>query len=611
MAGLGSRFAYQFKPFILATEHRFIELAKQPFDVLPEKQFYFIIRAQQETDYQVTTTLQSLFPHDTIHICVIPDTDGPLQTLQEAIRRYNIHGPSFVCDCDHRINITPMLEAISKDFDVLVPTWHIEPVDYPHWGKVKVEGGKLTFYEKELVIGKDVRGLIGCYLFRAIEILLDYPPYQNISDILKLVNRIELVSIQDADFFGTPALLQAFRYKRAQKYTLFIDVDGTLLHQTTREILPSTLDKLKLWQSQGHRIVLTTASSKPLPVELPHDHILYNLTPGPRYLINDQKPYHPSYTMAVGITLPRDTGIASIQLPTTFTQVLKNLIGGSTCQTFLLDNKRVRKYAQGENVAILKRQCEDIKRFNFYIPHICPTILTEYHGYNDYYYDMEYLEHYQTLSIYDTNTIYKVILTILTDLHEHVYCYQKGLKVADRAAWVKLFLEEKVYPRLHLLLPYDTIFINGQEYHSIQHYLSKINLEKMAPEYLCPIHGDLTLENILYNGSTYKLIDLAGSRYMDAHEQDIGKLLQSLVCRYAEWDPEKEVQVINRNEFIIPDKYLSHTDYRTLFENYEVCLFYMCMHLIRMVPFIMHKSDKHKIFVQLLATHYLKLLTMK
>jgi hypothetical protein len=608
MAGLGSRFDYQFKPFIYATEYRFIELAKQPFDQLQHKHFYFIVRESQEKEYHVTDTLHSLFPNDSITICIVTDTDGPLQTLQQAIQKYKLSGASFICDCDHSIDIQPMLEVELSGQDVVVPTWNIQPVDYPNWGKVSVlEDGSFHFYEKELIIGKDVRGLIGCYLFRAVEMLLDFPAYQNISDVLKLVKRIRLVPITKADFFGTPYLLQQFRYQRAQKYTLFIDIDGTLIHQTTKQVLPHTIDQLTRWRKAGHRIVLTTAcvASKMVPhlTHIPYDEILYNLTPGPRYVINDRKPYNPTYTMADGISLERNYGIGDIRLPDVFPNIVKALKGGSKCQTYLLDTGCVRKFAIGTEREVLKRQYEDMKRFQFYFPGICPALLGEHHGATDYYYDMEYLEHYQTLSHFPDETVYKVILTVLKDLHDHVYCYKKVLKPVEKKPWVDLFMAEKVYPRLSLLLPFDTLIINGVSYLGIQKAIEKVNLEDMAPDYICPIHGDLTLENIMYDGTHYKLIDLAGSRYMDAHEQDVGKVLQSLVCKYAEWDPETEVVVLGQNTFQIPEKYLFN---KQCFPNYKVCVFYMCMHLIRMVPFLMHKSEKHRIFVQLLAAHYLK-----
>ena len=187
MAGLGSRFGYTFKPFLKATEDTFIEWAKKPFDLLKKDHFidyYFIIRSSQEKEYNVTQTLYQLFPNDSVHCLIIRDTDGPFQTLQEAIRQYELTGYAFVCDCDHSINITPMIPYLFK-YDVLIPTWNIQKDDYPHWGKIQLseDGTILDFCEKEFMDGM-VKGLIGCYYFNNLQSLLMYPPLENISSIL-------------------------------------------------------------------------------------------------------------------------------------------------------------------------------------------------------------------------------------------------------------------------------------------------------------------------------------------------------------------------------------------------------------------------------------------
>lgn len=605
MAGLGSRFNYQFKPFIKATEFTFIELAKQPFDALPEKEFYFIFRQSQEDSYQVSATLKHLFPKDKIHLCIIKDTDGPLQTLQEAIKNYNITGPSFVCDCDHKIDISDMLEHTNS---VVVPVWNITPEQYPNWGKVKIENHKLYFCEKEFIIGENIKGLIGCYLFKTIQGLLDYPPYENISSILNQFTDIQLVEIKKAEFFGTPALLEQFRFERAKKYTLFMDIDGTILHQETKKPLPNALEQIHLWKSQGHKIILTTACCKEKMEmyisDIPHDHIIYNITPGPRYIMNDRKPYNPTFTMAEGIQVTRNEGLTDISLPDKYPIIVKKLTGGSLTHTYLMkdDAYFIRKYGEKEHASTLKRQVEDIKRLNFYIPNICPKILAEHHGTNDYYYDLEYLTDYQTLSHFDESIIYNVMFVLLKKLDKHLYCYRRYLSPLEKRDWMDAFLQEKIFSKKKYLTCTESILLNNKPYQPVLHYLKDVY--RYAPDYICPIHGDLSFENIMYNQTTndYKLIDPAGSRYMDAPEQDLGKILQSLVVDYAHWNPDTELIIYNQNCFGIPEKYFNHT-YEKLFEKYHISLFYMAMHLIRMIPYA--KNKKSGLFAELLAIYYL------
>ena len=108
IAGNGVRYGENiFKPFLDATEKKFIELAKEPFNILKEKykvKFIFIYRNDQELKYNVKNNLEKLFTDDCMEFCIINEnTIGPVHTLQKAIEMYNIEGLSYICDCDHRI----------------------------------------------------------------------------------------------------------------------------------------------------------------------------------------------------------------------------------------------------------------------------------------------------------------------------------------------------------------------------------------------------------------------------------------------------------------------------------------------------------------------------
>jgi len=656
IAGLGSRFGFDFKPFLLATDYTFIELAKSPFDKLKNNgyklKYYFIYRERQEKEYNVSKRLNEMFINDDINCIIMPiDTDGPLQTLQYAIREHNINGYSFVCDCDHMINIDPIINKMLMlhNAEVIVPYWNITKEDYNDFGKIKLNKSLdkiLDFCEKEYMDSIDgvVKGLIGCYLFRNIENILRYPNYEDISSLLKVMHSnnktLRVVEITEAYFFGTPIKLQQFRFNRAKNYTLFIDIDGTLIHQQNKTLLPGTIDKLLYWKTQGHKIILTTAndnSRKPILLNIleknniPYDELITNLSPGPRYIINDKKPYIPYYCMANGLSIKRNSGIFDVELPDTPPLILKLFDGASFAQVYLVEDivnnkKFIRKYISNTkdlsmHVDILKRQCEDVKRFNFYKDSICPKILNEYCSSCEYYYDMEYLEGYDKLSSFNNEIIFNTVPYILRDLYKHIYCYRKELSFDKRKEWLNTYLNDKVFPKFNIIkelhpilnkfMNNDNIIINNVKYKSIYRYLEILKLDKYIPLYVCPIHGDLTLENILYNEKTkdYKLIDMAGSRYVDIIEMDIAKLFQSLICEYSSWDNSKLFTVVNDNEYIINEKYIE--DKRHIIckiftvEEYYRGLFYMATYFIRMVPYMIEKSHNHAIFILLLATHYL------
>lgn len=653
IAGLGSRFDYKFKPFIYATDYTFIELAKQPFDKLKNygynPTYYFIFRESQEKDYNITSRLNELFLNDSIHCCIISDTDGPLQTLQNAILKYNLSGNAFVCDCDHIIDILPLIPEIEtlNTFEVIIPTWTIQEHEYHSFGKVKLNNNKIVdFCEKEYMHSYDciIKGILGCYLFKELKNLLYYPHYENISSMLKdmCISNIPLntIEITNAEFFGTPKQLQEFRFKRTKTYTIFIDIDGTLIHQTTKELLPGTLEQLNKWKLYGHKIILTTAIDTSLKDKLldilnkykiPYDQIITDLSPGPRYIINDRKPYLPYYNMAEGFNIDRNSGIESIQLQENIPIIEKIFQGASFAKVYLVidnqNNKFVRKYISSnkniEHVEILKRQCEDMKRLYFYKNSICPKILNEYSNQTDYYFDMEYLNGYKTLSKFSKDIILNIIPDIFNDLKSHVYCYQKLLSEDEKNIWFQKYKIDKIIPKfkiieslhpyLYSLINQKNLIINSKQYYSYQYYLDNINHKTLLPSFLSPIHGDLTLENILYNLdlNDYKLIDPSGSRYMDAPELDIAKLFQSIICDYSSWAEscDNMIDVISINEYVINSKYIENK-YNLIAhifnkEDYIKGLFYMSTYFIRMVPFMICKSLNHARVIIILAIYYI------
>jgi hypothetical protein len=123
--------------------------------------------------------------------------------------------------------------------------------------------------------------------------------------------------------------------KHAPK-TIFCDIDGTLVtHPGTNnnhkelptqthklELLEGTIEKLWEWDSQGHRIILTTGRKESMrnitvkqleEVGIIYDQLIMGIGGGQRYLINDLKPGR-DYDTAFGINLIRDTGIKDVEL---------------------------------------------------------------------------------------------------------------------------------------------------------------------------------------------------------------------------------------------------------------------------------------------------------
>ena len=52
----------------------------------------------------------------------------------------SLSGPFFVCDCDHSVDVAPMLQLLPWS-SPLIPTWPINDVRGAAWGKCRVAGG--------------------------------------------------------------------------------------------------------------------------------------------------------------------------------------------------------------------------------------------------------------------------------------------------------------------------------------------------------------------------------------------------------------------------------------------------------------------------------------
>ncbi len=661
MAGDGTRFGgTQFKPFIDGTEKLFIELAKEPFNPykeLYEIEYYFIFRQDQEDTFNVRERLRQLFPLDTLHFCILPSkTTGPAQTLAQAAQMYSLSGPAFVCDCDHAINIQPMIQYLETKTipDILVPLLSIKESEQANFGKVKLdkEGNALAFYEKEIIPfsdAYDVKGLVGCYFFKDVSLSTSFAEHTNISDILPLCQKthtLGFVTILEAGLFGTPESLIQYRFNLAKRMTFFIDIDGTLVYlpkhvsydSNDATLLPGAIERLTHWKQEGHIIVLTTGRETSRreklvrmlqELKVPYDQLVTNLRPGPRILINDKKPYSEIHQMAKAIQIRRNQGIAHIDIQKT-PDIVEKLKGGSFANVYLIEKdgvKVVRKYiekAKGNEIHVdaLRRQYEDLKRIDYYSPGLTPKLLGSSENENEYSYDMEYLENHKELITFSKECQMNVVNRVLRKLESDVYCYSKAIEGTE---WMHEFLEEKMYSKYKYLeslgdafaaiLNSETLEINKRTCTGIRKYFKNGSIAKnLLPTSVSPIHGDLTLENILYDekSDTFRLIDTSGSRYVDNKAMDTAKLLQSFLAKYETWDSRTDIEEYTPGmAYNLPQDLLHITNehFSFLFQGDEAAfksaLLMLSCYFVRMTPFLLKKSEKHAMFGLLLATYYL------
>ena len=133
---------------------------------------------------------------------------------------------------------------------------------------------------------------------------------------------------------------------------------------------------------------------------------------------------------------------------------------------------------------------------------------------------------------------------------------------------------------------------------------------------MCPIHGDLTFENILCKedfGLDVKLIDMDGAEYLDAIELDMGKMFQSILTKYEIWSQSTEKLVdFSKDGFTIKifNNSLEISKFISLWSSiiqdseeilYAKAYFYTALHMIRMIRFRLKISEDQATYALLMS----------
>ena len=670
MAGESRRFNYKFKPFLYLDNRRFIEHTLEPFiknDTIINS-YNFIVTEEQEKENNVTNKMKEIFSeiYNKINIFIIPTkTAGPYQTILSAIKIGFNFDNIIICDIDHSIDIKPIIDKINNNHDIIIPIWKIHDNEHQNWGKVVFKNNIIDkFFEKEIIKqeeNQDVYGIIGCHFFRTLKLFLNNDDFINLSDFFgKFFKnlKIDFVNIKNAYFYGTPEMVENTIKLRRKFGTIFCDVDGVLIKHNNNSsdnpenniIIGECIEKLNKIREENNKIILVTARPNKTrktfedllkTFEIPYDDIVMGLNPGPRYLINDIKPSNPFVKQAISFNVKRDYGIDNLQLNEANNyniEIIKKFKGNSFSNTYLLksnDKYFVRKHIiknikTKEHYERLKRQCDDIKRFYYYNEELVPKILNEIDNNYDYYIDIEYLENYKQLDEYDEDIQYVVLHKLIKIMEKDVYCYRKKNNSIN---FIEDFFETKIYPKLtefeneceimNYLINNNEVKINDKMYYGLRNIFKKLNIHEFNTEWINPIHGDFTLENILYDSENekIKIIDMEGSRYVDSCYFDLGKIFQSIVSKYKEWNVLENV-ITNRDirNLSCVEEYFEYDydkfkpicnlfaeimgvdDTKTIFNK---GIFFMSTYFIRFVQFRRKISDNHGIFAIIMAIVWL------
>jgi len=306
--------------------------------------------------------------------------------------------------------------------------------------------------------------------------------------------------------------------------------------------------------------------------------------------------------------------------------IIRDYSAGSNATTMLCIDKNgvnfFRKYAFGADGDKLYAQVEWIERFSdiLPLPEIKESDKTPEYCYYDMPYDGRTMGMFQFAHSMPVERAWGCIERVFDKLETSLYMVNK--RSADEQR-IEKYITDKVNKNLNIitsakwvktLLEYDTLNINGVDYYNLSHYSyifdRKVLKKVFAGDDYSEIHGDLTIENIIYrpdeNGADdYYIIDPNTGNIHDSSNLDYAKLLQSIHGGYEFLMAVNEVEVENNRITFLSVKSQA---YNTLYarmneymnanfsaERVRSIYFHEIIHWLRLLPYKFEKNGKRSL----------------
>lgn len=357
MAGLGSRFAkvgiVTPKPLIVVNGVTLLEHSIRSFNI-PNARFILITRdfgaVYNEEIRKIATGLRP----EVIIIKIDTVTSGAAETVLAAKDYIDNSSNLVVYNCDQIINWDPdqFLEWVATGESVIpdgavVCYKSTDPKN--SFARIKLGSRIEEFKEKEAISD---HALIGFHFWKHGSDFVDSArklikkfrnngsPECYVSEtynyMLAARKRIHAYHIPNYQYIplGTPEDVARYvgktnEFNITKPRSIFLDIDGTILkhvhtisdvYSQEAKLCPGVREKLNAWDSQGHRIILTTARKESTRTRteqqlaslgIAYDQLVMGLTTGPRVLINDKLSEHDP-DRALSINVITDQGFESI-----------------------------------------------------------------------------------------------------------------------------------------------------------------------------------------------------------------------------------------------------------------------------------------------------------
>lgn len=392
------------------------------------------------------------------------------------------------------------------------------------------------------------------------------------------------------DYFNDPERMNTLFVKK-NGCVVLCDIDGTITqHENVSDynkdlvVLDGSIEKLNEWYKNHAYIILVTSRFEKdreklvkalAKSNIKYDKLVMGLPPGPRYLINDKKPYTDT-KMANSIEIKRDEGIKTI--------------GHSFAKINVRENTLTKSLPpDAPEVAVNKfkwqyQTMEELSKIDG-VKNAIPKVS----NFSSHKFDIEYYENHKGLNEFNAQQRQHILKHILNEymqkMYKHDFCClfhynENSPKYVYWIKWFDDFMNRKVFAKKEILKKYnlDTSVLNKiQKYYKEYYY-------KIQPQFFTKyFHGDFTYENILFDNFDTKLIDFDNDHDWGPIELDLGKLTQSIITKYESWslpeieikDTDEEFEIVLRfYSSLITERYIRSKAY-----------FYCIIHLVRMIPF--------------------------
>lgn len=299
-------------------------------------------------------------------------------------------------------------------------------------------------------------------------------------------------------------------------------------------------------------------------------------------------------------------------------QVIKTFTGGSNALTILAwqDNRMiVKKITLKQYQDKLSAQYEWLNDRQE-LPEIASPIAQHLDDDNYYAIDIEYMDDYSPffdiIHSSSEKTNRSILLKVCRFTNNKIYRPIRILEKKEAEKYVNEYIESKVIGKIvdsaninlsiSNLLNHETIVVNGRNLRNFYAIIEKIRNNKKAMSDLCeihesPIHGDLTVDNIIVNPSDNKFIILDPNNENTISDAvvDYGKLMQSLHSGYEFLRSLTSCNVKNNN---INFKEIRSNQYNKLYDElneylkinlsakrYRTVLFHEAVHYCRMLTY--------------------------